>query len=101
MRRAATPTRVVLVAVILVSGAVALFGLAFAKSVPMIVSGSAVLGIGLFLLGLTAVGAVVRAGRRGDGALAFAAALFGGLCMLGAAGSLSISIVLGLLAASA
>ena len=90
-----------LVAVILASGAVALFGLAFAKSVPMIVSGTAVLGIALFLLGLTAVGAVVRAGRRGDGALAFTAAVFGGLCMLGAAGALSVAIVLGLLTASA
>ena len=101
MRRAITPTRLVLVAVILISGAVALFGLAVAKSVPMIVSGSAILGISLFLLGLTAAGAVVRAGRRGDGALAFAAAMFGGLCMLAASGSLAVAIVLGLLTASA
>ena len=72
-----------------------------AKSVPMIVSGTAVLGISLFLLGLVAAGAVVRAGRRGRGALAFSAALFGGLCMLAAAGSLAVAIVLGLLTASA
>ena len=101
MLRAVTPTRIVLVAVVLAAGAVALFGLVAAKSVPMIVSGTAVFGIGLFALGVIAAGAVIRAGRRGDGAMAFAAALFGGLCMLGAAGALSIAIVLGMLAASA
>jgi hypothetical protein len=101
VRRAVTPARLVLVAVVLISGVAALYGLVIAKSVPMIVSGTAILGIGLFLLGCIAVGSVIRAGRRGDGALAFAAAMFGGLCMLGASGSLSIAIVLGLLAASA
>jgi hypothetical protein len=101
MRRAVTPVRLVLIATVLISGAVAAFGLVAAKSVPMIVSGTAVLGISLILLGLIAAGTVVRAGKRGDGALAFAAAVFGGLCMLGAAGSLAIAIVLGLLAASA
>jgi hypothetical protein len=101
MRRAITPPRLLLIATVLISGAVAILGLVVAKSVPMIVSGMAVLGISLIVLGLIAAGAVVRAGKRGDGALAFTAAMFGGLCMLGAAGSLSIAIVLGLLSASA
>jgi len=101
MRRALTPVRLLLIAAVLISAAVAAFGLVAAKSVPMIVSGMAVLGISLVLLGLIAAGAVVRAGKRGDGALAFTAAVFGGLCMLGAAGSLAVAIVLGLLAASA
>ena len=101
MRRAMTPARLALVAIILISGAVAVFGLVAAKSVPMIVSGTAILGVSLIVLGLIAAGAVVRAGKRGDGALAFTAAMFGGLCMLGAAGSLAVAIVLGLLAASA
>lgn len=101
MRNALTPTRLLLVAAILVSAVVAVYGLAVAKSVPMIVSGTAVLGISLLLLGIVAAGAAVRAGKRGDGAVAFTAALFGGLCMFGAAGCLAVAIVLGLLAASA
>lgn len=100
MRKALTPTRLLLIGAIVVSGVAAIYGLAVAKSVPMIVSGTAVLGISLFLLGLVAAGAVVRAGKRGDGAVAFTAAMFGGLCMFGAAGSLAVAIVLGLLAAS-
>jgi len=101
MRKALTPARLLLVVVIVVSGVVAVYGLAIAKSVPMIVSGTAVLGLSLLLLGLVAAGAVVRAGKRGDGAMAFTAAMFGGLCMFAAAGSLAVAIVLGLLAASA
>jgi hypothetical protein len=101
MSDAVTPVRVLLLAVLIIAGGVAIYGLAVAKSVPMIVSGMAIVGVCLFLLGLIAAGAVVRAGRRGQGALAFTAAVFGGLCMLGAAGSLSVAIVLGLLAASA
>ena len=101
MSRAVTPVRVLLVAALLISGGIAAYGLAVAKSVPMIVSGTAVFGVCLFLLGLIAAGAVVRAGRRGQGALAFTAAVLGGLCMLGAACSLSVAIVLGLLASSA
>jgi len=101
MPRGVTPLRVLLVAAVLISGGVAVYGLAVAKSVPMIVSGMAIFGVCLFLLGLIAAGAVVRAGRRGQGALAFTAAVLGGLCMLGAAGSLSVAIVLGLLASSA
>jgi hypothetical protein len=101
MRKALTPTRLLLIGAIVISAAVAVYGLAVAKSVPMIVSGTGVLGISLALLGIVAAGAVVRAGRRGDGAMAFTAAMFGGLCMFGAAGALAIAIVLGQLAASA
>ena len=101
MRRAVTPARALLVAALLISGVVAVYGLAVAKSVPMIVSGTAIFGVCLLVLGLIAAGAVVRAGKRGQGGLAFTAALFGGLCMLGAAGSLAVAIVLGLLASSA
>jgi hypothetical protein len=101
MRGTVTPVRLLLVAAVLISAAVVAYGLVAAKSVPMIVSGSGILGVSLLIVGLIAAGAVVRAGRRGDGAIAFTAALFGGLCMLGAAASLSVAIVLGLLASSA
>jgi hypothetical protein len=93
-----TPARLGLVVAWLGAGAAAAFGLLVAKSLPMTVSGLAVLGIASFLLGLIALAATVRAGRRGAGGTAFAAALFGGLCMLGASGSLSLAILLGLLA---
>ena len=53
------------------------------------------------VLGLMAAAASVRSARNGSGGAAFAAALFGGLCMLAASGSLAVAIVLGLLAASA
>jgi hypothetical protein len=93
-----TPARLGLVVASLGAGAAAAFGLFVAKSLPMTVSGLAVLGIASLLLGLIALAATVRAGRRGAGGAAFAAALFGGLCMLGASGSLSLAILLGLLA---
>jgi hypothetical protein len=93
-----TPARLLLVLAWLGAGAAAAYGLFEAKSLPMTVSGLAVLGITSFLLGLIALAATVRAGRSGAGGTAFAAALFGGLCMLGASGSLSLAILLGLLA---
>ncbi len=93
-----TPARLGLVVAWLGAGAAAAYGLFVAKSLPMTVSGLAVLGIASLLLGLIALAATVRAGRRGAGGTAFAAALFGGLCMLGASGSLSLAILLGLLA---
>jgi hypothetical protein len=65
--------------------------------------GFVVLGLGLLgfaCLGLAIVGglAVVRLGRADDEAAAFWAALFGGLCALGAAGCLAGAFVFLLLA---
>jgi hypothetical protein len=96
-----TPTRLLLVVVIVGAAAATLLGLAVTHSIPLTVSGLAVSGIALFVLGIMAAAGSVRAARRGAAALSVAAALFGGLCMLAAAGSLSVAIILGLLAASA
>lgn len=93
-----TPVRALLFVVWLGAGAAAAYGVIVARSLPMTVSGFAVWGIAFFLFGLVAVAATVRAGRRGEGGTAFFAALFGGLCMLGASGALTLAIVLGLLA---
>ena len=93
-----TPLRLLLFVVWLGAGATAAYAVLVARSLPMAVSGLAIWGIAFFLLGLVAVAATVRAGRRGAGGTAFFAALVGGLCMLGASGALTLAIVLGLLA---
>ena len=95
--RLVTPLRVLLVVVWVGAALTAAYGLLIAKSLPMAVSGLGVLTVAFFLLGVLAAGATIRAGRRGAAGLAFGSALFGGLCMLGASGSLTLAIVLGLL----
>jgi hypothetical protein len=95
-----TPARVLLVVVILAAAAVTLFSLIVAKSLPMTISGLAVSGVAVFVLGLTAAAASVRAAQDGANARAVGAAVFGGVCMLAAAGTMSVAIILGLLAAS-
>jgi hypothetical protein len=95
-----TPARAALVLVVIGAGIVTFLGLAVTKSLPLTVSGLAVLGLSLLVLGLVAAAGAVRAGREGLGAKAVAAALFGGLCVLGASGSLSLAIIMGMLAAS-
>jgi magnesium-transporting ATPase (P-type) len=97
---ALTPARVLLVIVVVAAAAVTLFSLFVARSLPMTISGLAVSGVAVFVLGLMAAAGSVRAAQNGANARAVAAAIFGGLCMLAAAGSLSVAIILGLLAAS-
>ena len=95
---AITPLRALLFVVWLGAGVAAAYGVIVARSLPLTVSGLAVWGVMFFVFGLIAAGASVRAGRSGAAAMAFFAALFGGLCMLGASGAITLAIVLGLLA---
>jgi hypothetical protein len=98
-----TPTRVFLVLLLIGSGAVAVYGVFFDRTplqIPLAVSGLAVFGTTLVVLALVAARAAARLGRDGAGGKAVLAALFGGLCAFGAAGSLAVALVLGILVVS-
>ena len=98
--RTVTPARFLLVLVLLVAGAVALYGMFFDRTplqIPIAVSGLTVFGIALVAMALVAARSAASLGRTGSGGRAFLAAIFGGLCALGAAGSLAGAFVLGIL----
>jgi len=99
-----SPVRVTLGLLIIGSGVIALYGMFIDKTplqLPLVVSGLAVLGFSLLLMAWSSASGALSLGRRGHGGKATLAALFGGLCALGAFGSLSGALVLGMLAASA
>jgi hypothetical protein len=86
------------------AGAIVLYALFLDSStikLPLLVSGLAVLGICLGLLGVSLAGAAVRLGEHGRGGRALLTAFSGGLCVMGAAGALAGAIVLGILAGAA
>jgi hypothetical protein len=98
-----TPLRIVLILISCVAAAVAAFGLLFDTAgtrLPLVVSGLTVLGLSLGLLGFSLAGDAARLGRDGRGRWALIVAFAGGGMVLGAAGSLAVAIVLGILAAS-
>ncbi len=98
-----TPLRIVLILICFVAAAVAAFGLLFDTAgtrLPLVVSGLTVLGLCLGLLGFSLAGSAARLGRDGRGGWALIVAFVGGVLVLGAAGSLAVAIVLGILAAS-
>lgn len=99
-----TPFRVMLlVLAVAASGAVA-YGLFVENStlkLPLIVSGLAVLGICLGLLGFSLAASAVKAGGQGRGLRAVASAFVGGLFVLAASGAVATAIVLGILALAA
>ncbi len=99
-----TPLRIGLV--ILAVGASVVVGYAlFIDASPsklaLLVSGLAVLGVALGLLGFGLAGSAVRFGESGRGGRALASAFVGGLFVIGACGSLAAAIVLGILAMGA
>ncbi len=99
-----SPVRVLLGLLVIVSGAATLYGMLFEEQplqMPITVSGLAVLGLSLGLLALSSASGAASLGRRGYGGRALLAALFGGLCALGAAGALAGAVVLGMIALSA
>jgi hypothetical protein len=101
--RLVTPARFLLVLLLIGSGGVALYGVFFDRTrlqIPLTVSGLAVFGVCLALLALMFARGAASLGRRGSGGKAFLAALLGGVCALGAAGSLAGAVVLGILAAA-
>jgi hypothetical protein len=79
----------------------ALFVERTAVQVPILVSGLAVLGITLLVLAVSGAARAMRSAENGHPAAAFFAALLGGLCALGAAGSLGSAIVFALIWGSA
>jgi hypothetical protein len=79
----------------------ALFVERTAAQIPILVSGLAVLGITLIILAVAGATRAVRAAEDGRPAVAFFAALVGGLCALGAAGSLGSAVVFALIWGSA
>ena len=102
--RTVTPARVLLFLLAVIAGAVALYGAFLDRTplqIPLTVSGLAVLGVTLLLLALASARSAAALGRSGSGGRAFLAAFFGGLCALGASGSLAGAIVLGIVALSA
>ena len=68
---------------------------------PLVVSGLAVLGLSLGLLGFMLAGAAIQAGEEDRGLKALGIALLGGLCVMIAAGSLAGAIILGILTGTA
>jgi hypothetical protein len=97
-----TPLRVGLL--ILAIGAAVVVGYAlFIDSSPsklaLLVSGLAVMGIALGILGFGFAGSAVRQGESGRGGRALGIAFIGGLLVMTACGALAAAIVLGILAA--
>ena len=98
------PLRAVLVVLVVGAGIVVAYSLFVDSSsakLPLMVSSLAVLGIALGLLGFALASSAVRLGQVGHGIAALGVAFVGGLCVLGAAGSVAAAIVLGILAAGA
>jgi len=99
-----SPVRVLLFLLIVGAGIAALYGMFLDRTplqMPIAVSGLAVLGLAMVLLGFSAAHGAASLGRRGYGGRALLAALFGGLCVAGGLGALAAAIVLGMLALSA
>lgn len=99
--RLLTPARVMLFLLVVVAGVVALYGFLdrTALQLTIIIVGLGLLGVALLLLSLSLARAAAQLGRRGSGGKALLAALIGGFCILGAAGSLSGAIVLAMITA--
>ena len=95
--RLITPMRVVLFLALVAAAALGGYALLMDKGrtqIPILAAGLSVGG--LSLLGFAFVGGAAAQGARRDGSAvrAFVAAVFGGLCALGAAGSLGAAVVL-------
>lgn len=94
-----SPARVLLFLVVLIAGGVALYGFLdrTALQLPIIIVGLGLLGVTLLILSLSLARAAAMLARQGSGGKALLAALLGGFCILGAAGSLTGAIVLAML----
>jgi hypothetical protein len=99
-----TPIRAMLAVVAAASGLVALYGLFIDSSgakLPLTVSGLAVFGLSIGLLGFVLAGEAARQGEQGRLGRALLVSFVGGLCVLAAAGALAGAIVLGILTGAA
>lgn len=93
--------RIMLLMVAIAAGVIVLYGLLVERSsikLPLIVSGLAVGGVCLGWLGFSLARSAAGLADRGRVAVALLVAFVGGLCVLGASGSLAAAIVLGILA---
>ncbi len=96
-----TPGRLVLLAALLGSSAVVVYGLFLDRTgstIALTVAGLAVLGITFAIVALRLGAASVRTANDGHGARALFSALMGGISALLASGTLGAAVVLGLLA---
>lgn len=95
---AITPTRVTLLIALIGSVSFLLYAVTVrdTSQIPLLASGSAVLGIVFAALALSGATGAVRAGREGSGGRAFAMALTGGLASVIAFGCFGAAIVLAL-----
>ena len=72
-----------------------------ATQIPILAAGLAVLGLSLGAVAVACVVTIVRAGRDGRAAMAFWAALAGGVVVVAAAGCLAAAIVMAMVWGSA
>jgi len=96
--------RLMLFVVVIGAALVAGYGLFIETSdakLPLVVSGLAVLGLALGILGFMLAGLAIQIGGEGRGLKALGIALLGGLAVMVAAGSLAGAIILGILTGTA
>jgi hypothetical protein len=96
--------RIMLFVVAIGAALIAGYGLFIETSdakLPLVVSGSAVLGLSLGLLGFMLAGLAIQTGEDDRALRALGIALLGGLCVMIAAGALAAAIVLGILTGTA
>ena len=98
--RRLTPVSVSLSLAVVVALALIAFGVFVERGgaqIPILVGGLALMGLALLGLAIAAFVAAVRAARRGGGGRSFFAALFAGVCALGASGCLGSALVFALI----
>jgi hypothetical protein len=94
------PSRVILLVALIVSAGVVIYGFFVEKGglqIPISVVGLVMLGISLLLTALASLRGGLRASREGSLMRSIVVPVFGGLCALGAAGSLATAFMLGTL----
>ena len=102
-RRLVTPFRAVMLVAIVGSALLIAYGVVdrTANQIPILAAGLAVLGLTLGAVAVACVVTIIRAGRDGRAALAFWAALAGGVAVVAAAGCLAAAIVMAMVWGSA
>jgi hypothetical protein len=91
------PTRVLLLIALAISAGVVFYGFFIERGVlqvPILVVGLAMLGISFLLTALASLRGGIRVARHGSRLASAGLAFFGGLCALGAAGSLASALIL-------
>lgn len=102
-RKLLTPFRVAMLVAVIGSALLIAYGVVdrTATQIPILAAGLAVLGLSLGAVAVACVVTIVRAGRDGRAAVAFWAALAGGVVVVAAAGCLAAAIVMAMVWGSA